>query len=369
MLYQLLVLVLAWYMLGFSKSEAHSDSSLREIGMPSDSSTQFRTENRTRIRLVTYNVLYGGEGHGVNRLERLQKWIRFGSQDADTDTCPVANRYDYAAFNECNGWQQDLQRIADGFGFPHVEILVARTGFHIAFMSRYPFHAIKHSGPPFHHGKLCSFSLAPSIVYRESCAGLLEIRDERHSLAFLLTHLSPHSAAQRALEAGAISRRAAELDAEGVPALVLGDLNTLSRLDAPAHARSGLAAALAASPALARKFLTADGAIDYRPMDVLLDALIDLAAIPLPVGPLAVTAAATETAAAAEPGATVPTACGGDPMHAAAMRLDYVLATPRAAALAAGPARAVDDGETGGLSDHLPVECALDVPAAAVASP
>ena len=108
-------------------------------------------------------------------------------------------------------------------------------------------------------------------------------------------------------------------------------------------------------------------------MDVLLEALVDLATIPGP-GPPTPSSPATAPGEDAEPpgepgagagrgpGATVPTACGADPMHAAAMRLDYALATPRAAALAAGPARAVDDGETQRLSDHLPVECALDLP-------
>ena len=210
---------------------------------------------------------------------------------------------------------------------------------------------------------------------------MLEIRDRRHNLALLLTHLSPHDAAHRALEAAAVARRAAALDAAGVPVLVLGDLNTLSPLDAPAHARAGLAARLAASPALARKFLAPGGAIDYAPMAALLAAgLVDLAH---PAPPAAATAPAAEggggggggdgeaaaAVCAAEPGVTVPTLGGADAMHAAPMRLDYALASPRAAALAAGPARAVGGAETGRLSDHLPVECALRVPAPRPAPP
>ena len=145
---------------------------------------------RSVRRIITYNVLYGGDGCGEKRLERLQNWIRFGSQDADAASCPTQARYDFAAFNECNGWQRDFAGIADGFGFPYSVLLEAKTGFHIAFMSRYPFQAVKHVGPPFHHG-------------------MLEVRDDQHGLAFLLTHLTPRSAAQRALEAAAVARRVA----------------------------------------------------------------------------------------------------------------------------------------------------------------
>ena len=112
-------------------------------------------DNSSRqMRIISYNVLHGGEGCGEDRLVRLQKWFRYGSQDADEMTCPAIPRYDFAAFNECNGWQKDMERIAKGFGFPHYCLLKAKTGYHIGFMSRFPFDAEKIIDAPFHHGRI-----------------------------------------------------------------------------------------------------------------------------------------------------------------------------------------------------------------------
>ena len=110
-------------------------------------------DNETKyLKLITYNVLYGGDGCGDDRLQRLQRWFRNGSQDAAGNACASAPRYDFAAFNEANGWHRNLQQVAEGFGFPHCALLEARTGFHIAFMSRHPFESVAHTDPPFHHG-------------------------------------------------------------------------------------------------------------------------------------------------------------------------------------------------------------------------
>jgi endonuclease/exonuclease/phosphatase family metal-dependent hydrolase len=80
-------------------------------------------------------------------------------------------------------------------------------------------------------------------------------------LRLCVTHLSPASAQMRRAEAAAMARlQAAE---PHVPFLVVGDLNTLSPLDARAHAATRLRDALAARAPLAKEFLNEAGKIAY----------------------------------------------------------------------------------------------------------
>ncbi len=53
--------------------------------------------------------------------------------------------------------------------------------------------------------------------------------------------------------------------------------------------------------------------------------------------------------------ATVPTNIKDDTMHAAAMRLDYILGNDRILPLSPVPAQVARDDTTLGLSDHLPL--------------
>jgi endonuclease/exonuclease/phosphatase family metal-dependent hydrolase len=58
---------------------------------------------------------------------------------------------------------------------------------------------------------------------------------------------------------------------------------------------------------------------------------------------------------------TVPTAVNTDKMHAARMRLDYMLANAAFAKLAT-PVRALHGDAVDRLSDHYPIECSLARP-------
>ena len=58
-------------------------------------------------------------------------------------------------------------------------------------------------------------------------------------IRFLATHLTPSNAAARLGECDLIASRCMELDREGVPVVLLGDLNTLSPLDALAYEADG----------------------------------------------------------------------------------------------------------------------------------
>jgi endonuclease/exonuclease/phosphatase family metal-dependent hydrolase len=70
----------------------------------------------------------------------------------------------------------------------------------------------------------------------------------------------------------------------------------------------------------------------------------------------------TDLGAAVEERHAVPTAVNADKMHAARMRLDYMLANA-ALAPAAGPARPLHTADTDRLSGHYPIECVLRTPA------
>lgn len=165
----------------------------------------------------------------------------------------------------------------------------------------------------------------------------------------IVTHLSPHSAARRRAECARLAALATDAQEEGLEMLLLGDLNTLSPLDQPTHT-PGLLGVLRSDPRLRRKFLDDRGqAPDFGPMNELLSVLVDLGAptggpgTPLPDVP------------GAAPRHTVPTVVCADAMHAAPLRLDFVMATPALAARYHHRAHPVDTPDTQQLSDHFPV--------------
>jgi endonuclease/exonuclease/phosphatase family metal-dependent hydrolase len=54
-------------------------------------------------------------------------------------------------------------------------------------------------------------------------------------------------------------------------------------------------------------------------------------------------------------------ALDADEMHAAAMRLDYMLGNALTASMLVAPATAVATPESGMLSDHYPVQCVIEL--------
>ena len=79
------------------------------------------------IKVLTYNILWGGEGDSAGRLPLIKAWLR---QMGDIDV---------VAFQECNGWQHhDPESLARECGFEHYELLQCKTGYHIAMMSHSP---------------------------------------------------------------------------------------------------------------------------------------------------------------------------------------------------------------------------------------
>ena len=258
----------------------------------------------------------------------------------------------------------------------------------MAILSSRPIHSISNrTGTPFHHGLLevaVRFDQQRCDHQEPSaCAGLARAGESRNLqdvggcgsrdtvVHILLTHLTPRDARARALECQYLAQRCAALAEGNTPAILLGDLNTLSPLDDAHHAAAKLEQTLAKDARLRTKFLrTADDSsftaagstgqhaarLDYRPMEVLLSAgMHDMS-----VEPVALQDRDGERAdRTADFHATVGmTNVQDDSMHAAAMRLDYILGNRAVRTVLredSRPARAVQDEDTMVMSDHLPV--------------
>ena len=220
-------------------------------------------------------------------------------------------------FNELNGWDAapGMRGRGAAWGYPHGELFVTRRSrYLVGVLSRHPIEVVATEEDGF-------------------CHGLLHVRIL--GVNYVITHLTPRNAADRELEAALVAARVRQVRE---PLSLMGDMNTLSPLDREWHTAAGLLPVLLDTPLLRRKFVSAEGAINYRPMQTLLDAgLTDL-------GPRG----ASEY--------SVPTAANADIAHAARMRLDYLLANPAFVALKPAT-RIVRDAATDALSDHYPVEC------------
>ncbi|MGY0195289.1 endonuclease/exonuclease/phosphatase family protein [Leptothrix sp. BB-4] len=263
------------------------------------------------MRVIHLNLCDGCTGD-PGRLDRIGAWL--AGQHADVVT-----------FNELNGWQQPdvgggrlIDAIARRWGWPESRIgAVPHSDYPVGVMSHRPIEAAETVGAPFHHS-------------------LLQLRIG--GLHVWVAHLTPVDAVRRLDEARWIARAATALQA---PLLLIGDLNTLTPLDEPAHRHAGLRDRLQADAALRRKFLRPDGEIDTAPMQALHAAgLVELRA----------------------PGidqTSVPTPWNRDAAHAAPMRLDHALAN--AALLGRRPRAHIADGpDTAMLSDHRPVIVEID---------
>ena len=172
------------------------------------------------LRIVQWNVLDGCD-RAPSRLGGIGRWL-------------IEHGADVVALNEMNGWSDvSFGQLARSWGFRYSQLLETSTGYHLALASRAPMALeFASSAAPFHHGVM-----------------LLQIG----GLRVCLTHLSPRSAVQRGAEAQAILQLERQPPRRGF--VLVGDLNTLSPLDADEHHASALTARLSTDAGLARKFL------------------------------------------------------------------------------------------------------------------
>ena len=275
-------------------------------------------------------------------------------------------------FCEVKWSTSDIAEVAAAWGYPHQLLLdTSRTHrFNLALISKHPLIRLseaKPGGEPFFHGALCALVAA------------------HERMVVCVTHLTPHTPYKRLAEARAlrrtvipaalaaalsyISRRSSSaLSGRACnhtslpPLLLLGDLNALSARDAPAHERGGLADRLSKTRTWPK--FSVDERLDYSVLNALTrgDVAIrsrdknEAAAEGCPLVDV-------QSEADVDAGtSSVPTTRGGDPRHAAPMRLDYGLANHALVRRCPGATsrvlRASEIG-AGALSDHYPVEVTL----------
>ena len=219
------------------------------------------------------------------------------------------------ALTECNGCPPGAALAAE-LGFANAETLMPQSGYGLAVLSPWPLRVLEALLEGFHHG-LLHVAVAG--------AGGIEV---------MCYHGAPSGPAQRNHEAEQIAARVRLRGRRpGAPPLVLaGDLNMLSPADREHY--GGLSTF---SGRLRRKFFDGDARLpSYRAFELLLAAgLVDAAHPP-----------GHRTAALQR---TVP-ALHADAMHAAPMRLDYVLVAGAAAGMRCRVKRSF-------ISDHHPLVC------------
>jgi endonuclease/exonuclease/phosphatase family metal-dependent hydrolase len=129
-----------------------------------------------------------------------------------------------------------FQRRAGAAGYPFSHVLVAPSGFHIALFSTLPLTVVFEDAVHFQRGALAA---------------------DAGGVRWVLAHLHAQDAGARLGEAARLSRLMAGYAAAGVPAVLMGDFNSLSPLDAFCHATEGILASLlaqAAPPRLLAKY-------------------------------------------------------------------------------------------------------------------
>jgi endonuclease/exonuclease/phosphatase family metal-dependent hydrolase len=255
------------------------------------------------MKVLQYNILEGCQGER-ERFNKISRWI--GQCD-----------YDVIGFNELNGWSEPptLADNAKVWGYSYSELFhLKESKYFMGVVSKYPIEIIDKQNSPFHHGLL-------HVVIR--------------GIHFLITHLTPFSAKDREAEARAIIEQTKECMDKSV--VIMGDLNTLSPLDESTYVKEKTIGILRSNEALRKKFLSNE-LINYQPMQILLEGgFIDVGAMK---------------------GFqySVPTAVNRDKMHAAHLRLDYILVNEHF--LKNKPKiRILHEGEVDSLSDHYPIEC------------
>ena len=215
----------------------------------------------TRAAVSQLNIDNGGGGD-AGRVQKIVEWL---AGEAVAGALLVG-------LCEANGWDKADATLAHGAAElkarAAIEARAAKAGFahshvwaphghpySIAVVAAVPIEVIDEWGPPeFERGVLHVALRMPRLYVTMSgeeedddeddgdVAGDTDVR-----LHVFVAHLNAHNASARVDEAQRIADAVAGLGAD-TPALVMGDLNTLSPIDAPRHEAAGLLAALKAAP-------------------------------------------------------------------------------------------------------------------------
>lgn len=254
------------------------------------------------MNLLHYNILNGCQQE-PDRWQALAAWLQH--QDADI-----------VGLNELNGWpgSPGIQARANDAGYAHATLYETDDSVHfVGVFSRSPHQVVLATEDGFHHGVLAIHSQGITII---------------------CTHLTPISAADRRQETKRLADLIGSIDG---PVLLMGDLNTLSPLDADYLAQPEVIRRLQGAELLTRKFLQPSGAPDFQPMETLLAAGL------------------TDLGAEQPERHSVPTPFNRDHAHALPLRLDYMLGNEAFCAAYPGRAEVIRQPATDHLSDHYPV--------------
>jgi exodeoxyribonuclease-3 len=269
------------------------------------------------LRIISYNLLTGFQDRPERKAAALA-WI-------------AAKAPDVLALQEMNGYTPaKLAHEAQQWGHSF-SLLLKTEGYAPALSSRLPFEHVARVLEGFQHGLL------------SACNGALEI--------FVL-HLSVLGWEKRLQEAAQVIVRAKRAVQDGRQALILGDFNALSALDAQYYdSEPGV---LESQRACDRKFGwsgTRNGELDFGVMESFAAAgFVDIVA---------------QKTSAVRKRLTYPTPLlEAEPESGShlrrGVRLDYVLASPQLAERCVR-ANVENDGVTSMLSDHYPVVAEFDI--------
>jgi endonuclease/exonuclease/phosphatase family metal-dependent hydrolase len=182
------------------------------------------------MRILQYNILKGCQGD-PDRRKRLEEWLKNRS-------------YDIVGFNELNGWniEPGIKAFANQIDYPYYWLFETQhSPFFIGVVSHHPITILEEIGTPFFHGVLHFL-----------------IRD----IHFIITHLTHVSIMEREKEAETLSQKLAGIKE---PAVLMGDLNTLSPIDQKFYDQIGLVRVLNSEPLLKNNFLDKKIRLNYRP--------------------------------------------------------------------------------------------------------
>ncbi|MUV36990.1 hypothetical protein JNUCC1_00796 [Lentibacillus sp. JNUCC-1] len=187
------------------------------------------------MKVMHYNIMDGCPDK--DRRSRLKSWIQ-------------EQKCDVISFNELNGWDQEtFQNEMKALGLDYSILFEMTTSpYFVGIASKYPITVIEQiEKDPIYHG-------------------LLHV--EIKGIRFVVAHLTPFESKKRERETAFIADVIQHIDG---PAVVMGDLNTLSPLDRVQYEKNNVIKYLKENNILNRQHLL-EGEINYKPMELLLGA-------------------------------------------------------------------------------------------------
>ncbi|KAJ3160858.1 hypothetical protein HDU86_008218 [Geranomyces michiganensis] len=266
------------------------------------------------MSLLSFNIFHGGLDETSNPVTAPES-----HRCAQIRGFLAARQPHVVILTELNNWSAaHLSSLAKEISHDYCTLMdTTNTQFRIGLTSKFKIVTAEHVRNGFHHG-----AIVVKLDVSSCGAGFNE-------LVVVGTHLTPYAPSARADEA----RQLLNLLPRGLPAIIAGDLNSLSPHDLRFYSPEMF------TGALAKKFLASTGGIDTSTVETLVaGGLIDLST-------------ATESL-----DYSVPTCLKVDAMHATKMRLDYAFGT----AGLNGCANVLRNNETEFLSDHFPLEIVLN---------